>query len=105
MPRAKPPPSARPIPTPGGDPAPEGWPERPRPKACTERIILSRLFTGTSHHPGFARLYSLRLTRQLQAISWQVGCHFRTNRFIVGSPAPDYGQGLLEVRGRSPDRD
>src|SRR5436309_1022814 len=25
-----------------------GRPERPRPKACTDRIILPRLFTGTS---------------------------------------------------------
>src|ERR1700677_1441486 len=105
MPRAKPPPRARPIPTllcP--EPRPEGCPERPRPNACTDRIILSRLFTGTSHHPGFCPanylnpglLHSAHYPEPNQ----QVRCQFSINRFMPRLTAPDYGHWV--TRGYRP---
>ena len=51
MPRANPPPSANPIAGRGLTSGEPGLRESSRPKACTERIILPRLFTENPTFP------------------------------------------------------
>src|SRR5262245_43938113 len=50
MPRAKPPPSATPMPGCSADSGAGGRPENSRPNACTERMSLLNLITGP-HFP------------------------------------------------------
>src|ERR1700680_3329357 len=76
-------------------------PESPRPNACTERIILSRLLTGTSHSPDlpgycFAGNSMPATPACYPRLNLQVRCQFKVNRFISTGSVPDYG---LRVTG------
>src|ERR1700675_32997 len=85
MPRANQPPRARPMPTCSGcGTGAEDSPESPRRRACTERLILSRLFTG---NPTPSRLCPAMLR-----------CHPRLN---LASKMPAQGRLFHGTGGRA----